>query len=1301
MRPPQLLVRSRLRHTRRLDDAAVPAPLLSPSDAPSPQLLAFARSLQLAPDLGAQVEAVGELKGALSRGALPSGPQLQAALNYVVAIAGSNGCGPLLRPLLLLLLAALGGCGDAPEAPVEAVTQLLRCCIAGAAADGSCEEDDMHRAFVWVALLEDKSLREKLLLRAVAGWAGWHDAPLCLAARNMGTAMEGLSKLQWGDGAPPSALMAQCDAATAALKLFGLTLSILGGVEELAVCGGGDRVGVGAVRATLLEGMAAHCRTLLQWDSVPREVATSAAVAICSAWVWAAGFGGGCGGGGGGTLNGKQVLTQSISALSCSAGSSNSSNVADHWLLSLSPVSRLALVRGVLITAPSPALLLQTGTAPPPLFCLAEGVLHACCATDTLLRLYGFQVAETWLSAVRRCSSSSSSSSPLAALQAPHLIIQLLDALLANWDSPSRRLTVLVGDVFEGLCETLSALPRPLPPSLSGDSLLNRVLRLPLGSAAWCAALQRLLARTGDLAPSPLAILCDCPALLPDLMRAAATMVENGSARASTITALLMGARRDLEGAAGIAPPLLSASGKKDKATAAAGNYHSYSADESRAVAEISAAHPQFSPLLNPPVILAVTRTGAELVLAVDAGLEGALRCLAAPLPAGSLPLLHAACLRAAVHAQWMAMWLPSALQLLLCVERDVRIRAVAYVVRDAVLTYAGNGVALCAALRQRAADAGEGEVGDDGSSISERADAAVCAVAKLLRAQGLPALEGDAAFPDCAPLVTISELHGWGCGSSDPEFRILALELLVTCKGTAQPPLRKELELAAAWLCLNTSLPQQELRKRALRAFSLLFSRTTNAAHAWEKHGERASRLGAAARARLPPPPPQPDVIALESFLTSLATTCIGCLYPGAPAERIAFPLALLNSAVGAVCSSSSGPAAAALALPPSPPPPPATLPFLTTALLAPLRTPQVFSMLLNLMGDPQERTRGGAASLLRLLSTGDCCGEGENLPGFSSPRALSALLQWALRLAASPRDRESAQGAAVLHAVFSVCVIGGSWQVRLAPVPEAVLRSSARGEETACCAAANFIHDLNAILAGRVRAFAAALRSEGGAGVCVAAQGAEAEAPMHGEVEVGEVCPPPLAHGICDALKQCLMEAFSAASAGRLGPSACLSVFTPLLPRSLSLLHALQKIALNVVAGSGEEDGGVDDDDEGGGGGESLCAGRVDCAPGGALKQQTAAPQLSSGALLAGPVSNSVGELVPGASASRRWGGGGGAMGCLLLAWTSTHLRGRLAVAMPLRGLPIRQARVAAAAALLLMIVVMHCPAAVHTRL
>ena len=140
--------RSRLRHTRRVDDAAAECPAL-PST-PHAVLSALVARLRGAPDLLAQVEALGDAKGQIAHGGYP-GPTLSACLAYIYQLVGAPPCSPLLRPALTLLQAARAAAPGEVDGSLQGVLR------------GSCRgaegAEAAHRVFLWVALLEDSALR--------------------------------------------------------------------------------------------------------------------------------------------------------------------------------------------------------------------------------------------------------------------------------------------------------------------------------------------------------------------------------------------------------------------------------------------------------------------------------------------------------------------------------------------------------------------------------------------------------------------------------------------------------------------------------------------------------------------------------------------------------------------------------------------------------------------------------------------------------------------------------------------------------------------------------------------------------------------------------------------------------------------------------------------------------------------------------------------------------------------------------------------------------------------------------------
>jgi len=86
--------------------------------------------------------------------------------------------------------------------------------------------------FLWVALLEDGTLRARLLTPVLQGSRSWHTIPLSLAMDAMDTSMGELAALDWSRGTAPVVTLSACDALMATLKLFSLLLHFIEGLGQ-------------------------------------------------------------------------------------------------------------------------------------------------------------------------------------------------------------------------------------------------------------------------------------------------------------------------------------------------------------------------------------------------------------------------------------------------------------------------------------------------------------------------------------------------------------------------------------------------------------------------------------------------------------------------------------------------------------------------------------------------------------------------------------------------------------------------------------------------------------------------------------------------------------------------------------------------------------------------------------------------------------------------------------------------------------------------------------------------------------
>jgi hypothetical protein len=204
----------------------------------------------------------------------------------------------------------------------------------------------------------------------------------------------------------------------------------------------------------------------------------------------------------------------------------------------------------------------------------------------------------------------------------------------------------------------------------------------------------------------------------------------------------------------------------------------------------------------------------------------------------------------------------------------------------------------------------------------------------------------------------------------------------------------------------------------------------------------------------------------------------------------------------------------------------------------LAPLQTPRACIALLNLCGSSSEHVRALSAALLRRLTAA----AGGGLPGFEGAGAVAPLFRFALLLTQSPRDRESAAGAALLRVLHARFVARLGWHVAVSPVAFEAGRGGGGGEglRGAECdvaiavpagraslaergaASREFLLGLVRLLDARAAAFALALRTLLG----LSDRAAAVDAAPRFFVS-------PLAHGLVLALRLLLTDLPAAAAA------------------------------------------------------------------------------------------------------------------------------------------------------------------------
>ena len=584
------------------------------------------------------------------------------------------------------------------------------------------------------------------------------------------------------------------------------------------------------------------------------------------------------------------------------------------------------------------------------------------------------------------------------------------------------------------------------------------------------------------------------------------------------------------------------------------------------------------------------------------AAAPGATTCEFPPFDATELDSLLAAALSDVIYSVWVTLWVPLAAPLLLSPSRTVRSRAACYVARDLLELDAETPSTLLHAVD--AAVPLATVASDDECAPVERRQWALVMIARTVR--------------NWTDLSTTLE---WSlvARAADPETRVTLLELVAL--GSAggiertvdRLPLNDVERVLSRAFLFSASLPLFELRKRATRAFSVLLARAAASSAA---DGSDAPKDAAA-------------VAADAAWIRDVIGTCASCVYPGAPSERVALPLEISSLALrsGGGADSVSQTAACVLG------------------------THAFAGVLLTMLCEPAERTRAAAAAVLTALGSRragptSVCG----IAGFSTAREVSALVDWAALLTASPRDREAAGGAAAFRVIHAVYARAGGWHAnsffpnRRDGVPALAPPPAEMGAAAADSASRSFALALCSLLRARTRALKAAVDEYIGTGPSLthSDEGSESLSST-----------PPLVHGVATALRTTILDAAP--------PSTRAWRFV--VSRALDGLADLQRTALVVVTNSNVNDGDGDGNGDGPSLAETLDVADDDADVGAGV---SAAPTAADDSLelkfagrvdarkrLVGPVSNSVNGLV-GVGAKR---GADLAHAVVVAAWLSTR--------------------------------------------
>lgn len=507
-----------------------------PSPPPASACAPLDASLRAAAELGTQLRALAAARGSL-RACAPDDASAIAA--YALAVATAPGAAALSR-------AAFSVVGAAPEPDCAGVMRAL---------STACAHSPSVGVALWAAAVDDAALRRAF----GAADAAWAAAPFAAAASGAASAAAALSS---DATTSPALALIVTDEAIAALKLAATCL------------GGGDTSAAAALTAApdARDALVRHAVTLLgRGPALIKDVLTAAALALTRVGVT------------------TETRGDAHSVGSLGWAFRNACGAAHDGGLPL--ISRIALLRGLLVNLPAHELTRRETDADAaggdvvyagPRPCVLAGCLWrplaasvSAMSADSLSRQFALQTLQAWLAALRRIAQTpgdgpgdSYSSTASALTECTSLFPALLAFVATAWDARgphASRVTALAADIFSATLECAVELSASSGGASACAGLVSRVLSfalaLPEGSAAWAAALLKIVRSNGgggvEGGASGVALLTARPDIVEAMIRVAAGdpragVREAGSAPATLLVAFLSSVRGDWETAAGL-----------------------------------------------------------------------------------------------------------------------------------------------------------------------------------------------------------------------------------------------------------------------------------------------------------------------------------------------------------------------------------------------------------------------------------------------------------------------------------------------------------------------------------------------------------------------------------------------------------------------------------------------------------------------------------------------------------------------------------------------------------------------------
>lgn len=268
--------------------------------------------------------------------------------------------------------------------------------------------------------------------------------------------------------------------------------------------------------------------------------------------------------------------------------------------------------------------------------------------------------------------------------------------------------------------------------------------------------------------------------------------------------------------------------------------------------------------------------------------------------------------------------------------------------------------------------------------------------------------------FPLFAPLLSHDDIRT-AMMMPDLDTRILVLDVLCI---TTSVPSAEELNYVYEWLRMNHKVTFNESKKRILRGLSMCIQRIITGFSPSKTRDQKNITVNKAGSGSGALSYYQPCM----DFFRNVSTLCIDCMYPGAVVDRIGLALEILDVLTARVplvkdsftlSTSLDGITSATN-----------NVYLLSITLSRIITSTASVTVLLNGCSHTVERYRQLFSNILVRFPSNE-------LSGYNTISSIRGLLQYALILTQSPRDREAAAGAMYLRTFYRTWILQQGYRI------------------------------------------------------------------------------------------------------------------------------------------------------------------------------------------------------------------------------------------------------------------------------